>query len=119
MVPVSGFGYVESVFRVQHVCVGGLRSIGIVIDELLNHIENASTINSHELCQAFGLSRPMMERLLMFLEDEGHIVLDRPASHCGDKGSCGTGGGAAAALTAMALAARQRKVGRVTEQTLV
>gem|GEM_PF-7024729 len=90
-----------------------------MIDELLNHIENASTINSHELCQVFGVSRPMMERLLMFLEDEGHIVLDRPASHCGDKGSCGSGSGAAAAMNAMAIAARQRNADRVTDQSLV
>lgn len=73
--------------------------------EILAFLEANPGANSYAICQRFGISRAMAERLLEVLEDEGAIVLERPAA-------CATGGGCSTAtsrLNALADAARKRK----------
>lgn len=73
--------------------------------EILAYLEAHPGANSYSVCQHFGISRAMAERVLEWLEDAGEIVLEKPAG-------CATGGGCSTAtsrLNALAEAARKRK----------
>lgn len=84
------------------------------IVDFLNEHPDAT---SFTVCEAFGLSRGMAERVLGMLEDAGHFFLEAPSSGCSSggcsSGGCSSGGcstsGPAAAINALADAARERK----------
>lgn len=73
--------------------------------EILAYLEAHPGANSYQVCQQFGISRAMAERVLEWLEDAGQIVLEKPAG-CSTGGGCST---ATSTLNALANAARSRK----------
>ncbi|MFP5502265.1 MAG: MarR family transcriptional regulator [Candidatus Sericytochromatia bacterium] len=73
--------------------------------EILAYLETHPDANSYGLCQHFGISRAMAERVLELLEDAGEIVLQKPGD-CPPGGGCST---ATTTLNALADAARSRK----------
>ena len=89
-----------------------------MLTQVLAYVHDHPDANSHAICEAFGLSRGMAERVLTMLEDAGHFFLEAPASGCSSggcsSGGCSTGGcstssGPAATINALAEAARARK----------
>ena len=87
-----------------------------MINQILAYIQEHPEANSFTICEAFGLSRGMSERVLAMLEDAGHFFLETPSSGCSSggcsSGGCSSGGcstsGPAAAINALAEAARAR-----------
>lgn len=82
-----------------------------MLQQVMEFVKDHPGANSYDVCQKFGITRALSERLLETLEDAGELALDRPAA-CGTGGSCGTGGGAAGKLQEMAQAARERAAAR-------
>jgi hypothetical protein len=89
-----------------------------MLTQVLAYIQEHPEANSFAICEAFGLSRGMSERILEMLEDAGHFFLDRPSSGCSSggcssggcsSGGCSTKSGPAATINALADAARARK----------
>lgn len=89
-----------------------------MLTRMLDYVHEHPDATSHHVCEAFGLSLGMAERLLEMLEDAGHFFLDRPSSGCSSggcsSGGCSTGGcstksGPAATINALAEAARARQ----------
>lgn len=89
-----------------------------MLTRMLAYIQDNPEATSHSVCEAFGLSLGMSERLLEMLEDAGHFFLERPSSGCSSggcsSGGCSTGGcstsaGPAATINALAEAARARQ----------
>jgi hypothetical protein len=94
-----------------------------MIAQVLSYLQDHPDANSFSVCEAFGLSRGMAERVLEMLEDAGHFLLER-SSGCSSggcsSGGCSTGGcstssGPAATINALADAARARKGGEMVE----
>lgn len=84
-----------------------------LLQQVLEFLNENPGANSYDICQRFGITRALSERLLETLEDAGHLNLERPAGcTTGGGGSCGTGGGAAGKLQELAQAARERAAAR-------
>ena len=49
-----------------------------MLTQVLAYIQEHPEANSHAICERFGLSLGMTERVLEMLEDAGHFFLDRP-----------------------------------------
>ncbi|HEY9724685.1 MAG TPA: winged helix-turn-helix domain-containing protein [Oscillatoriaceae cyanobacterium] len=90
-----------------------------MLTAVLNFLQENPDATSFSVCEAFGLSRGMAERVLGMLEDAGHFLLEAPSSGCSSggcsSGGCSSGGcstsGPAAAINALADAAKARKAG--------
>lgn len=104
-----------------------------MLTELMAFLTEQPEANSFAICERFGLSRGMCERLLCQLEDMGFLVIEEASGGCSgggcSSGGCSTGGcasacgsssksGPAATINALADAARAAKAG-VTEITPV
>lgn len=81
-----------------------------MLTQIREFVVSTPGATNFQVAAAFGLTRGMADRLLEFIEDEGHIILDRPAEACGAAagGSCGTSG-PAATLNQMAEASRAKR----------
>lgn len=88
-----------------------------MLTRVLAYIEahREEELNSLRLCEVFGLSIGMAERLIEALEDAGHLALERAGGGGCSSGGCSSGGcstkGPASAINALAEAARGRKAG--------
>ena len=86
-----------------------------MLSKLMSYLDNNPEANSFTLCETFGLSRGMCERLLCQLEDLGFLAVEKSGGCSGgcSTGGCSTGGcsttGPAAAINALASAARAQK----------
>lgn len=83
-----------------------------MLQQVLEFVQAHPGANSYDVCQKFGITRALSERLLETLEDAGELTLERPAAGCSTGGGCGTGGGAAGKLQELAQAARERAAAR-------
>jgi len=87
-----------------------------MLNALMAFLTEQPEANSFAICERFGLSRGMCERLLCQLEDMGFLVIEQ-ASGCSSggcsSGGCSSGGcstaGPAATINALAMAARAAK----------
>jgi hypothetical protein len=87
-----------------------------MLTELMTFLTEQPEANSFAICERFGLSRGMCERLLCQLEDMGFLTIEK-SSGCSSggcsSGGCSSGGcstsGPAATINALAAAARAAK----------
>jgi hypothetical protein len=88
-----------------------------MLTELMTFLTEQPEANSFAICERFGLSRGMCERLLCQLEDMGFLAIEQASGGCSgggcSSGGCSSGGcstaGPAATINALATAARAAK----------